>query len=167
MSNIVLPEGYQKIWSTMAENDCLDIRVGADILEQGIDRQLNETDRTHGDQVYPKRREEDGRIWVPCLLRASCSRKEVCEGPRQPRATHLLSLEPLKSFVLATALYVSAPVKGYTDEKKISVAKCSSRSWPNSSWRVSRSFVSIHDLSWPYFHHFGQKASTESPGICS
>ena len=28
------------------------------------------------------------------------------------------SLEPLKSFVLATALYVSAPVKGYTDEKK-------------------------------------------------
>lgn len=62
MSNIVLPEGYQKIWSTMAENDCLDIRVGADILEQGIDRQLNETDRTHGDQVYPKRREEDGRI---------------------------------------------------------------------------------------------------------
>lgn len=56
MSNIVLPEGYQKIWSTMAENDCLDIRVGADILEQGIDRQL------HGDQVYPKRREEDGRI---------------------------------------------------------------------------------------------------------
>ena len=46
----------------MAESDCLDIRVGVDILEQGIDRQLNEADRTNGDQVHPKRGEQDGGI---------------------------------------------------------------------------------------------------------
>ena len=36
----MLPEGYQKIWTTMAESDALDVRYGVEILE--IDRQLHD-----------------------------------------------------------------------------------------------------------------------------
>ncbi|CAE7039720.1 unnamed protein product, partial [Symbiodinium sp. KB8] len=36
----MLPEGYQKIWTTMAEHDAIDVRFGVQI--KSIDRQLHD-----------------------------------------------------------------------------------------------------------------------------
>jgi len=36
----MMPQGFQKLWTTMVERDGLDVRLGVEIADNGIDRQL-------------------------------------------------------------------------------------------------------------------------------
>ncbi|CAE7433247.1 unnamed protein product [Symbiodinium natans] len=110
----MLPEGYQKIWTTMAESDALDVRYGVEILE--IDRQLH-------DPTAP----------VRIKYTQSSNPTEVIEeeykfliysGPHAHAHKYVKDLateeetifSQLKSFVLATTIYKSDQVFDYTDQ---------------------------------------------------
>jgi len=110
----MLPEGYEKIWTTMVEKDGLDVRYGVDILEKGIDRQLHNHSapilikyKQHGKLVTE---EFDFLIYSAPHAHAQKYVKDVVSNEQR-------IFSQLKSFVLATTLYTSPPVKDYTDEK--------------------------------------------------
>lgn len=107
----MLPEGYQKIWTTIAEKDALDVRFGVEILN--IDRKLNDPTapvkikyRQDGKLVYE---DYDFLIYTAPHVHAKKYVKDVT--PEEERI-----FDSLNSFVLATTLYTSAPVVDYTDD---------------------------------------------------
>lgn len=110
----MLPEGYEKIWTTMAEKDGLNIRFGVHIEEQGIDRQLDQPNAPvviqYTQDGEKKSEEFDFLIYSGPHAHAKTYVKDI--ATKEERI-----FSRLRSFVLATTLYISAPVKGYTDEK--------------------------------------------------
>eukprot|EP00438_Fugacium_kawagutii_P034655 Skav201621 [mRNA] locus=scaffold5983:38328:45523:- [translate_table: standard] len=108
----MLPEGYEKIWTTMAEKDGLDIRFGVDIME--IDRQLDKEDAgvlvTYTQDGQKKTEEYDFLIYSGPHAHAKKFVKDVANQEQR-------IFSSLKSFVLATTLYTSDPVKDYTDKE--------------------------------------------------
>lgn len=98
----------------MVEKDGLDVRYGVDILEKGIDRQLHNHSapilikyKQHGKLVTE---EFDFLIYSAPHAHAQKYVKDVVSNEQR-------IFSQLKSFVLATTLYTSPPVKDYTDEK--------------------------------------------------
>ena len=110
----MLPEGYQKIWTTIAEKDGLDVRFGVDILEQGIDRQLASSSNTPIVIKYTQNGEQKTEEFQFLIYSGphAHAKKYVKDLADQEQSI----FSKLKSFVLATTLYASPPVKDYTDE---------------------------------------------------
>ena len=110
----MVPEGYEKIWTTMAKKDELDIRYGIEIVEGGIDRQLEKENAgvvvTYMQNGQKMTEEFDFLIYSGPHAHAKKYVKDVAAEEQR-------IFSSLKSFVLATTLYTSAPVKDYTDEK--------------------------------------------------
>ncbi|CAJ1390134.1 unnamed protein product [Effrenium voratum] len=113
----MLPEGYQKIWTTIAEKDGLDVRYGVEILDQGIDRQLDDPSAPVRIKYRQKGKNEvieeeyDFLIYSAPHAHAKNFVKDVAIQEES-------IFSSLKSFVLATTLYSSEPVLDYTDSAR-------------------------------------------------
>lgn len=109
----MLPEGYGKLWDAMHEHEGLDVRFGVEIKEGGIDRQLDEAGAgvkvTYRQNGGSWRTEEfDFLLYTAPFAHSHKFVKDVT-----PAENSIFS--QLKSFVLATTLYQSDAVKGYTE----------------------------------------------------
>ncbi|CAE7783139.1 unnamed protein product [Symbiodinium pilosum] len=115
----MLPEGYQKIWTTMAKKDALDVRSGVEI--QGIDRQLHDPAApvriTYTQSSDPTKVVKEDYEFL------------IYSGPHAHAHKYVKDLVPqeeaifsrLKSFVLATTIYQSDPVLDYTDKAEVPI----------------------------------------------
>lgn len=109
--------GYQKIWTTIAEKDGLDVRYGVEILDQGIDRQLDDPSAPVRIKYRQKGKNEvieeeyDFLIYSAPHAHAKNFVKDVAIQEES-------IFSSLKSFVLATTLYSSEPVLDYTDSAR-------------------------------------------------
>mmetsp|Transcript_12694 Transcript_12694/g.30216 ORF Transcript_12694/g.30216 Transcript_12694/m.30216 type:complete len:629 (+) Transcript_12694:74-1960(+) len=143
----MLPEGYQKIWTTMAEHDAIDVRFGVQI--KSIDRQLH-------DEL------------APVIIKYTQDSSEVIEeeydfliysGPHAQAHKYVKDLveketsifNRLESFVLATTLYTSSPVLDYSDETHAPIMYSADKmSGPeqDGSWYADRDDPAIFAGEW-------------------
>ena len=145
----MLPEGYQKIWTTMAEHDGIDVRFGVDI--QSIDRQLNDprapvlikyTQESQSLEVI-----EEAYDFLIYSAPFSHSHKYVTDLVEKETSI----FNRLKSFVLATTLYSSSPVLDYSDKTRAPIMYSADKmSGPDEdgSWYADRDDPAIFAGEW-------------------
>jgi len=109
----MLPEGYGKLWKTIAEKDDLHVKFGVEIKESGIDRQLDQPDA--GVKVTYR---QDGGAWLTeeydfLLYTAPFTHSD--NFVKDVTKEEYSIFTQLQSFVLSTTLYQSDAVKDYTE----------------------------------------------------
>ena len=108
----MLPEGYGKLWQTIAAKDELDVRFGVNITDGGIDRRLADPTAkvrvSYTQEQQQKQDEFDFLIYTPAF---ADSHRYVKDLTSQEQGI----FNQLSSFVLSTTLYQGDALAAYSN----------------------------------------------------
>ena len=136
-----IPEGHQRLWTTMAAADGINVLYGVSILS--IDRQLSDPDLPVRIQYTQKSRPEEVMEKEYDFLIYLAARVHARKYVKDLVSEEASIFSKLQSFVLATALYTSDPVLDYTDERQAPIM-----------YRTDKMFDPSQDGSW-YTDRYG------------